>query len=54
MTTKILRTPSDVVEFWFGSLDYSEISSLEHIKSRFGIWFASASEDFDKVQKANR
>lgn len=54
MAMTVLYTPSDVVEFWFGSLDFSEISSLDAIQKRFGVWFGSKSPEFDNVQIENR
>jgi hypothetical protein len=55
MTTAVLYTPSDVVEFWFGSLEMEDISSLDAIQKRFGMWFGSKKNaEFDNVQIENR
>lgn len=49
----ILKTPADVIEFWFGSTDISKITSVQYIIDRMPIWFSGKSLEFDMIQKEN-
>lgn len=46
-----LDSPESVLEFWFGSLDNTELESVSYIESMMGIWFAGKSPVFDQVQR---
>jgi scyllo-inositol 2-dehydrogenase (NADP+) len=47
----MLASPEDVLQFWFGTSDPAELSSLEFIRGRMGIWFGGKSAEFDQVQR---
>ena len=49
---KMLKSPSGVLNFWFGPLNAS--STVEEIESRMGLWFGSKDPEFDNTQRANR
>lgn len=51
-----LQSSQDIITYWFGDKLSSAQSpcDLEEIKYRMGLWFMSASPDFDLTQKENK
>jgi uncharacterized protein (DUF924 family) len=56
MTSTIMVTPSDLLQFWFGG-EYGlmdKMDDVKYIESRMPLWFGRASSDFDEAQCGNR
>mmetsp|Transcript_23109 Transcript_23109/g.33855 ORF Transcript_23109/g.33855 Transcript_23109/m.33855 type:complete len:596 (-) Transcript_23109:38-1825(-) len=49
----ILSTPDDVLSFWFGTSDRTEMLSVAYISDRMAIWFSGKSKEFDNIQREN-
>ena len=51
-----LTSPEEVLLFWFGPNwhDAEEVSSVQYISNRMGMWFAGENVEFDLVQKSNQ
>jgi scyllo-inositol 2-dehydrogenase (NADP+) len=46
-----MYTPEDVLHFWFGTTNTTQLSSVTYIDERMGLWFGGKSNEFDQLQR---